>query len=146
MSTTVSLPKLTDHQDIFPSVSRTSEGADVILTRVVRDTRDDRPSRHGHTQIRIREPLPTSMRHREPSLEASKGLTPSDPSSTSSSVPSTSPPTPSASPGPIVAMDTPIGDRIPRAHARPAWMPSWRWVVAVVILAILGRLSTLAGW
>lgn len=58
MSSTVSLPKLTDHQDIFPSVSRTSEGADVILTRVVRDTRNDQPSRHGHTQIRIREPPP----------------------------------------------------------------------------------------
>ncbi|KAK8844079.1 hypothetical protein IAR55_006873 [Kwoniella newhampshirensis] len=28
---------------------------------------------------------------------------------------------------------------------QPNWMPSWRWVIAVVILAVLGRLSSFAG-
>ncbi|WWD21265.1 hypothetical protein CI109_105749 [Kwoniella shandongensis] len=33
-----------------------------------------------------------------------------------------------------------------RPHpGQPNWMPSWRWVIAVVILAVLGRLSSFAG-
>ncbi|WVQ92973.1 hypothetical protein IAU59_000035 [Kwoniella sp. CBS 9459] len=32
----------------------------------------------------------------------------------------------------------------PTAHAA-RWMPSWRWVIAVVVLAVLGRLSSFAG-
>nr|ODO03840.1 ubiquitin-conjugating enzyme E2 J2 [Cryptococcus depauperatus CBS 7855] len=30
-------------------------------------------------------------------------------------------------------------------HAAGGWLPSWRWVVAVVVLAVLGRLSSFAG-
>ncbi|WWC90954.1 uncharacterized protein L201_005892 [Kwoniella dendrophila CBS 6074] len=42
---------------------------------------------------------------------------------------------------PVINGDT----RINQPRARPNWMPSWRWVVAVVLLAVVGRLSSFVG-
>ncbi|CAD6567181.1 MAG: Ubiquitin-conjugating enzyme E2 6 [Tremellales sp. Tagirdzhanova-0007] len=78
--------------------------------------------------------------------ETTEGLNPSDPTSTEPSNPSTSALTPFDSLGLVNETPKPPDERKVRAHPRPAWMPSWRWVIAVVVLAVLGRLSTFAGF
>ncbi|WVF65297.1 hypothetical protein IAT40_000021 [Kwoniella sp. CBS 6097] len=84
----------------------------------------------------------------------------------SDSIPSTTIPTPSLTPAPgdpdissttntktISASDSKCQtvqsrQTQPQMPAQPhaaRWMPSWRWVIAVVVLAVLGRLSSFAG-
>ncbi|WVQ81197.1 hypothetical protein IAT38_003319 [Cryptococcus sp. DSM 104549] len=57
--------------------------------------------------------------------------------------PPTNPPT-TAAPLPA-AVPPPADQRLNRAHAGHNWLPSWRWFMAVVVLAVLGKLSSFAG-
>ncbi|ODN76908.1 hypothetical protein L202_05484 [Cryptococcus amylolentus CBS 6039] len=81
-----------------------------------------------------------------PPASVSKDSKPIDPSLQSSSTPQTNPtPIPPAT---LPRTQNPIQARAEqRAQRRVAgnWLPSWRWVMAVVVLAVLGRLSSFVG-
>ncbi|ORX39384.1 ubiquitin-conjugating enzyme/RWD-like protein [Kockovaella imperatae] len=62
------------------------------------------------------------------------GKAPGSSSTKGVSAPQPTPETPPPPPPPVVVN-----------HAHGRWIPSWRWIVAVVVLAIVGRLSTFAG-
>ncbi|WVQ63639.1 uncharacterized protein L199_001792 [Kwoniella botswanensis] len=103
--------------------------------------------------------LPDMGKGNPSSASTSKVVTPSTttPSSTSISTTSTSTdnsssntPAPDVNPSTntIGAKDVkPIINRPPQPHGAQNWMiiPSWRWVIAVVLLAVVGRLSSFVG-
>ncbi|OCF56152.1 ubiquitin-conjugating enzyme E2 J2 [Kwoniella mangroviensis CBS 10435] len=101
--------------------------------------------------------LPDMGKGNPSSTSTSKVVTPniSTPPSTSTTTTSTetsssSTPAPDANTNTIEAKDVkPIINRPPQPqpHGAQNWMiiPSWRWVVAVVLLAVVGRLSSFVG-
>ncbi|OCF32469.1 ubiquitin-conjugating enzyme E2 J2 [Kwoniella heveanensis BCC8398] len=102
----------------------------------------------------------TSTLDPENTIAGSSSSLPSE-ANTDSSSPSTTIPTPLLTPAPTDPNSSPSTANLasegkqqilhprqpqqgPPAHAA-RWMPSWRWVIAVVVVAVLGRLSSFAG-
>ncbi|WWC72840.1 uncharacterized protein I206_106804 [Kwoniella pini CBS 10737] len=74
-----------------------------------------------------------------PSISASKVVTPN----TDTPTPAPAETTTTQIPNPTEAK--PIIPLPNRPRAGSYWMPSWRWVIAVVLLAVVGRLSSFVG-
>ena len=101
---------------------------------------------------------PNSVCHLQSSLWAGltdqTGLNPA-PSSTPSTAPSSVPPSSTATPKPedvetiregeTTAKAKPAGDAVAGGDGM-RWLPGYRWVVAVIALAVVGRLSSWIGF